>query len=299
MNSVVAEPSGPQSPVPAPPSRPRLIVSDLDGTFLSPDGTVSSRNAAAVTAAERAGIGVIFATGRPLRWLDPVLGHLDRDIPAAAGLEGALAIASNGAMIYDLVRREVLESELISAEEAVAAITELRAAIPGVVFGLDSGHQAGYEPGYRAVRGISWDIDADPYARVADLDELLDSAPFGKLLVLHPDSDPDRLTGQVREVLGDRLAATHSSPTRALVEVSAPGVSKAAALSRLCAARGIAAAEVAAFGDMPNDLEMLSWAGMPHVMAEAHPDLLALGVPVIGSNADSAVGATIERWLAD
>jgi hydroxymethylpyrimidine pyrophosphatase-like HAD family hydrolase len=95
------------------------------------------------------------------------------------------------------------------------------------------------------------------------------------------------------------LAATHSSPDRPLVEVSAAGVSKAATLAALCERLGIAPDEVAAFGDMPNDLEMLAWVGMPYVMAHAHPDLLALtDTVVIGSNADSAVGATIEALIS-
>src|ERR671921_258981 len=45
---------------------PQLIVTDLDGTFLSPDGTVSEQNRAAVLAAQDVGIPVLFATGRPV-----------------------------------------------------------------------------------------------------------------------------------------------------------------------------------------------------------------------------------------
>jgi HAD superfamily hydrolase (TIGR01484 family) len=126
---------------------------------------------------------------------------------------------------------------------------------------------------------------------------MLTAGEFIKLLVLRDGTDADGLTSQVRKVLGDRLEATHSSPSRALVEVAAAGVSKAAALAALTERLGIDPREVAAFGDMPNDLQMLRWAGMPYVMGHAHPDLLALGATVIGSNRDSAVGATIESWL--
>ncbi|HMT86661.1 MAG TPA: HAD hydrolase family protein, partial [Arachnia sp.] len=71
---------------------PKLIATDLDGTFLSPDESVSQLNSEAVLAAQEAGITVLFATGRPVRWLEVI-----------RGLPGAhpTVIASNGAALYD------------------------------------------------------------------------------------------------------------------------------------------------------------------------------------------------------
>ena len=68
-------------------------------------------------------------------------------------------------------------------------------------------------------------------------------------------------------------------------------------LARICARLGIDAADVAAFGDMPNDLSMLSWVGKPHVVANAHPALLALGFATVPPNYESGVGQTIRRLL--
>ncbi len=268
--------------------RPRLIVSDLDGTFLSPDGTVSTRNLAAVEAVERAGIPVVFATGRPIRLLDPI-----RPLRRTH----AMVIASNGAMTYDLGGETVLTLQAISGSLAAQACAELRAAIPEVAFAVDTGHRAGYEPLYADHHGGSFGVDDDPHRTIGELPDLLAADDFVKLLVLRPGTAADELTDRVREVLAGRLSATHSSPDRALVEVAAAGVSKAATLARLCERLGVAAEDVAAFGDMPNDLEMLRWVGMAHVMEHGHPDLHGIGATVIGSNADSAVGATIESWL--
>jgi Cof subfamily protein (haloacid dehalogenase superfamily) len=269
--------------------RPKLIVSDLDGTFLSPNGTVSDRNLAAVAAAERAGIPVVFATGRPIRLLDPIRG-LRRT--------HATVIASNGAVTYDIGRELVLSISPISRDLAAQAFADLRAMVTGVAFGVETGTRAGYEPAYLVYDGDVFNIRDDPHRFVGELAELVADGEFVKLLVLREDGNVDELTDQVRSVLGDRLVVTHSSPARALVEVSAAGVSKAATLAALCERLGIAPEEVAAFGDMPNDLEMLRWVGMPHVMAHAHRDLLALDAVVIGSNADSAVGATIEAFVS-
>jgi len=275
-------------------ARPKLIVSDLDGTFLSPDGSVSPRNLAAVEAAEQAGIPVVFATGRPIRLLQPVRGL--RQLQATV-------IASNGAMLYDLGRESVLSMSAIPRALAAEAFADLRAAVDDLAFGVDTGIRAGYEPAYLSYHGDTFNIRDDPQRYVGNLSDLVGGqdheVEFVKLLVLREGGDVDELTGNVRQVLGDRLTATHSSPDRPLVEVAAAGVSKAATLAALCEQLGIAADEVAAFGDMPNDLEMLNWVGMPYVMADAHPELLALDhAVVIGSNAESAVGATVEALLA-
>ncbi len=94
------------------------------------------------------------------------------------------------------------------------------------------------------------------------------------------------------------MTATHSQlRDYGLVEISAPGVTKASMLRRFCARLGVRARHVAAFGDMPNDVDMLSWAGMPHIVANAHPALHALDFPVVGSNAESGVGRAILNWL--
>jgi hydroxymethylpyrimidine pyrophosphatase-like HAD family hydrolase len=68
---------------------------------------------------------------------------------------------------------------------------------------------------------------------------------------------------------------THSDVNDCLLEVSALGVSKASTLARLAASWGIEPADVVAFGDMPNDVDMLRWAGTGYAMADGHPEVLA------------------------
>lgn len=96
----------------------------------------------------------------------------------------------------------------------------------------------------------------------------------------------------------DRASFTRSSPT-ALLEVSGPGVSKASTLELCCAERGISAAEVVAFGDMPNDVEMLSWAGTSYAMGNAHPAALAAASGRTVTNNEDGVAVVIERIIAE
>ncbi len=86
---------------------------------------------------------------------------------------------------------------------------------------------------------------------------------------------------------------THSS--NLFVEVSAAGVTKAAALEGLCARLGVGAAPVVACGDMPNDLPMLRWAGHSVAVANAHPDVLAVVDEVTLSNNKDGVARVLDR----
>ena len=124
-----------------PPNPPiRLVATDLDGTLLCPDSTVSDRSAFAVRQARSAGIHVIPVTGRRPQstW----------KLAEAAGL-GPLGVCANGAMLVDLDgSRRVLETEAMAGDIALGAVELVRTAVPGIrlaAFGLE---RLAYEPGY-------------------------------------------------------------------------------------------------------------------------------------------------------
>ena len=265
---------------------PQLVVTDLDGTFLSPDGTVSAENRAAVRAAQDVGLPVLFATGRPVRWLDVV-----RDLPGAH----PTVIASNGAVLYDLGADRVLDRLCLDPAVALTALRAVRAARPSAAFAFESGTRFGYEPAYSTLRP---DDGTDPALERAPAEELAAREDCVKMLVQDATCDADTLLAEVSALVGDALTVTHSvARGHGLVEISGPGVSKASMLARCCERLGVDPARVAAFGDMPNDVDMLSFAGMPHVVANAHPLLLDGRYPVVPGNAESGVGRTIRGWV--
>ncbi len=274
----------PPAPVHTPASLPRLIATDLDGTLLRDDKTVSERTVAALSAAEEAGIEVFFVTGRPARWMDGVAEHTARH---------GMAICANGAAVYDLRRDLLLSCSPLDERDALRVARELRAAVPGTSFAIERAGSFHYEPGYVSL----W---ANPDSLVAPLEELLAHAcdqPLLKLLARHEGADPDAFLATARAVAGEHAEFTRSSPS-ALLEVSAAGVSKATTLARSCAGLGITADQVVAFGDMPNDLAMLRWAGTSYAVANAHPTVLAATTHRTAANEDDGVAQVIERILA-
>jgi hydroxymethylpyrimidine pyrophosphatase-like HAD family hydrolase len=117
--------------------------------------------------------------------------------------------------------------------------------------------------------------------------------PCAKLLALHPRMDADELHAVVHELVGHLVTATHSS-RRGLIEISAQGVTKATALATLAAQHEIKPAEAIAFGDMPNDLPMLIWAGTSYAVANAHPQVLATADHVTAANDDDGVARVLD-----
>ncbi len=275
--------------VPKNPTGPRLIATDLDGTLLRDDKSVSDRTIAALAAAEEAGIEVFFVTGRPARWMDVVSAHVHGH---------GLAICANGAAVVDLhAGGRIIEVRPLERARALAVVHALRAAAPGTTFAVELTTGIHYEPAYPP-------FYLDPVATIATAEKLLHEEPAGsgapvlKLLAHHPELTPDAFLALGRAAAGDLGSITRSSPT-ALLEISGPGVSKASTLELCCAERGIAPEEVVAFGDMPNDLEMLSWAGTSYAMGNAHPDVVAAASGHTVANNEDGVAVVIERILAE
>ncbi|MDQ3484166.1 MAG: HAD family hydrolase [Actinomycetota bacterium] len=256
---------------------PRLIASDLDGTLLDSSGALSSRSVSAFRDVQAVGIDVVIATARPPRWM-----HELTDVIGDHGV----AICSNGAYVYDVPARRVVSERLIVAEAVVGMVDALRQAIPGIAFAVESAAGFGREPSY-----------ADPHVsppdtQVSDIGDLLDPLP-GKLLARAPGLDEDAFLRRVTEVVGESALVAFSG-AGGLAEISAAGVTKAAVLSEWAAERGVGPHQVWAFGDMPNDVPMLAWAGTSFAVANAHGEVLAVADHVVGSNDDDGVARTLE-----
>ena len=257
---------------------PSLIATDLDGTIVRGDGTISPRTVAAFTRAEEAGARFVLVTGRPPRIMPR--------IAAAFGHRGS-AICANGALTYDMRTDTVTAQRLIPPEALAAAAAALRAAIPGIGIAVEyaDGHAAD-----NVYEAASWDVNTT-IPRVAD--DVLFATPASKLLGRHMGRTPDELLAVAAPMLDGLVNVSHSNG-KGLIEASAIGVSKASAVAELAASLGIGREAVLAFGDMPNDLPLLSWAGTSCAVANAHPDVLAAATRVIPSVDDDGVADYLE-----
>ena len=286
--SASARPSARRAPVVAPDPLPApmpglaMVASDLDGTLLDGDGELAPRTAAALDAARARGVEVVAVTGRPPRWLAPL----------ATALGGGLAVCANGGLVWDLgLSRAVAVHPFDPADVAeIAAV--LARELPGAAVALET------LAGFRRTPGYVLRPGAVEVVEPAGIDELLAQDPqVVKVLVRRPGATCDALLAAVRGCVAHLGEPTHSGAAAGLVEISARGVSKAGTLAGLAASRRITAGGVVAFGDMPNDLPMLAWAGTSWAMANAHPEVLAAADHVAPAHTEDGVARVVEALL--
>lgn len=267
--------------------RIRLIASDLDGTLLRDDKTITAHTAATIRAATAAGLFVVAATGRQYP-----------QVPAELVANGVSHIvASNGAIAVEPASRRVLFEELLQPPAIEAIVAFLAAELPRAKVSAvrDHGVRHAAAPGYADLltsleRDRFWRrLETEPLAAVV-------GEPTLKLTVRHP-----RLSAeQLRTTLADSgLTGFHATTSGApFLEIGAPGVTKATGVARLCELLGVAPHEVLAAGDARNDLELLGWAGVGVAVGNADPLTIAAADWVTASNEQDGVALAIQTVLA-
>lgn len=267
-----------------PTGRPRVVATDLDGTLLRPDGTVSDRTRHVLRRLDDTGVRVVFVTARPPRWLAEVAG-----LAASHGT----AICMNGAAVYDFATATMTDVQGFAVGQLRALMADLRATIPGVALAIERLDGPVYDPGFATEHPVPADLLR---TRVEDTLSTDPAHAVGKLLAVLDGAEPFDFFARVGATVGERAMLAYSGAV-GLAEMTAPTVTKAAALARWCASHGVAPHEVWAFGDMPNDLPMLGWAGRGVAVANAHPDVLAAAHAVAAANTDDGVARHLEQLL--
>lgn len=260
----------------------QLIATDLDGTLLRSDDTVSERTRAALAAASAAGAAHIIVTGRAVPWTKQIFADL--------GYRG-LAVCGQGSQVYDAGTGRLLTSMTLDRSVARLALEKLEAELGPLALaasrdGVDGQVLAG--PGYRVHDGPL------PYTPFQDRAELW-AEPLNKVYIQHPQLDDDALAKAARETVGDLVAVTMAG--EGVVELLPLGLSKAKGLALAARRLRISSARTLAFGDMPNDVPMFAWAGRGVAMENAHEELLSVADEVTASHNEDGIALVLERML--
>ncbi|HWV26161.1 MAG TPA: HAD-IIB family hydrolase, partial [Aeromicrobium sp.] len=197
------------------------MATDLDGTLLRSDGTVSDRTRTALEGAWAAGISTVFVTARPPRWLDDLVDHVG---------DHGIAICGNGAFVYDVAEQQVIESRGFSTADLLTLAGDLRQEIPGIRFAVERADGMGSEDDY-VYREETAGTTRGPLEELA-------ATTVGKLLARSDEMSSEDFLRAVAGVVGDRANLGFSGAI-GLAELTAPGVTKAAGLSIWCSEQGI------------------------------------------------------------
>ena len=248
---------------------------------------MTPRTRSAVHAAAAAGVRFVLATGRPPRWVRPVVEGL--------GL-APMAVCANGAVIYDSATDHIISAHTL-AVDALSEVAEIVSRVlPGAGLAVERVGKRAHDtatpqfissPGYEH----AW---LNPDNTEVSIEHLL-SAPAIKLLIRQPGACSADMAAVLAQHVGIEGDITYST-NNGLVEIMPLGISKATGVEEVARGWGISAADVVAFGDMANDIPMLKWAGHGVAMGNANPEVKVIADEVTATNAEDGVARVLERW---
>lgn len=271
----------------------RLIALDIDGTLLDSRWQLSEANRAAIAEAARRGIEVALVTGRRYDFAMPVAQRLDSPLTLIVN-NGALIRSKEGQThLRHLLPRETSQRvlRLTRSWREGAAVVFDRARENQVMLEVldpDDSMRYAYYARNREFIGIANPLETclteDPIQvmfsgkvePMREAEAALRSAPFGDEYSL--------------------AVTTYKSKDFSMLDVINPVCSKGSSLAEWAAIRGFAREEVMAIGDNHNDMEMLSFAGIPVVMGNGVPELKTFGWHETGTNDENGVALAIEHF---
>jgi hypothetical protein len=276
-----------------------MVGSDLDGTLLGPTLAVGPRSLAAIPRLAASGVEFVYVTGRPPRWLRPILSQTGH---------AGMAVCANGALVVDLAEERLVRRTAMEHALACTVALRLRDLVPGITFALERlidgaddardldqltvvGFEPAYDPPWARMPGVeSGDI----------LDLILRGEPV-KILAAPPAGtghDSDSLLALAEAEFAGALHITHSGTKDVLIEIMSGEIDKGIGFLEIAALRGVDVRHTVAVGDMPNDIALIRAAGTGYAVANAHPAARAAADHVIPSNSDDGVGRLLEAILA-
>lgn len=266
---------------------PLLIATDVDGTLLDDDERVTPRTREAVRAAVASGVQFVLATGRPPRWVPPVVDALGF---------APMAVCANGAVIYDPDQDRIISARTLSVDVLTELAEIATRVIPGAGLAVERVGRSAHDsatpqfvssPGYEH----AW---LNPDNTEVSIEDLL-SAPAVKLLIRKAGALSSDMAAILARHIGVQGDITYST-NNGLIEINPIGTSKATGIEEVARPLEITAEDVITFGDMPNDVSMLRWAGHGVAMGNAHPEAIAAANEVTAPNTDDGLARVLERW---
>ena len=263
----------------------KMIVLDLDDTLLRDDHTISERTKNALMEAQKQGVKVVLASGRPTFGMRKVAEELSLE------KFGSYILSFNGGKIIDCRTDEELFNSSLTAEEAhrLYEISKRE----GVSIHTYIGDEIITQDNHHYTK-VESEITGLPTKVVGSFTEAVD-VPVVKALMV---GDPEviaPLNVKLNEEIGNEYSITPSKPF--FLEFMVHGISKGSSLLTLIEKCGITREEVIAMGDSYNDVEMIKMAGLGVAMGNAPDDVKEIADYVTDTNMNDGVAKVVETFV--
>jgi len=267
-----------------------LLVSDLDGTLLRPDGTLSETTARVINAYIANGGLFTYATARSFTTASRVTAPLNLSLPV---------ITYGGAIIVDPRTGESRPARTLAAEAVAEVLAEARDSVQPIVFAMHEGRDRVFWRADRMTAGVDDFLrtrQGDPRLLPLESWSILDPASVFYISLIGDREAVDELRARLVEV-ALRCNVVHMediyAPGQWWLELTSPAGTKAVAVTAL--KRELAADTLICFGDNHNDLLMLAAADISLAVANATPAVRAAATNVIGANSADGVAWWISQ----
>lgn len=263
----------------------QLLALDLDGTLTNSQKIITPRTKSALMEAQRKGLRLVLASGRPTQGILPLAGELE------LARYGGFVLSFNGARILDLQGDRILWEETLLPER-IPGIYALAAAYGVSVLTYQDGRVVTETPGDPYIE-LECRVNGMPCQQVPSFVEAV-KAPVPKCLMTGEGRRMEQIEEKVREALPG-LSVYRSEPY--FIEIMPQNIDKARALEKLLSLLGVPQRQLAACGDGFNDISMIAYAGLGVAMANAVPAVQAAADAVTLSNDEDGVAEAVYRYM--
>lgn len=261
----------------------RLLLSDMDGTLLRPDHSLSERTVEAVGALRAAGVHFSLATGRPPRAMREMIEALGVDLPVAA-FNGGTLMHPDGRY---LVAHHVPRAAAIRTLELLSRYDEVEIWVFADDQWLLRDPHGPMVPREQQALGYPPTVVErfEPY--LDRIDKIVGASGNARLLV--------DLEAVLQPLVADQALASRSQP--AYLDITALLANKGEALVTLAQFLGVPLAQTAAIGDGGNDPAMFHRAGLAIAMGQAEDVIKRQADVVTGRNTEDGAAQAIEQLI--
>jgi Cof subfamily protein (haloacid dehalogenase superfamily) len=259
----------------------RLLLSDVDGTLVRMDKTLTERSIEAVHSLHDAGIGFAVTSGRPPRGMSMLVEPLALRTPLAA-FNGGLIVDPEMEVVEERVIPDDLVAPIVGLLESSQLSVWLYSGADWYVRDLDGPHVA------REASTVQFDPTL-----VSNYDNITNVA---KIVGVSDDHDAVATSAEdTRDQFGDHVSATRSQPY--YLDVTHPQANKGAVVKFLSAKYEIPTDEIATIGDMPNDVLMFAHSGLSIAMGNAGREVQRAARRVTTTNDDEGFANAVDRFI--
>ena len=266
----------------------RLIVSDLDGTLLKDDNTLSEYTKAMIHKVSEQGIDFMLATGRIFGGARLFAKELKLNTPILA-CNGALIKEAEGKLLYG---KPIGPDPLTEVFQIL-----LERKLYFHFYGEESFYTQKFSDHLTGFYAFNEKLSENERFPMIEIDpmEAREKDTIYKVLVQCGTGKEKRkeLYDQLIKIPGISVTSSWFDT----FDICADQVSKGIAIERYAKERGISQSEIICFGDNYNDMEMLQYAGLGIAVDNGVKELKEIADYVTGSNNEDGVAKAIEKFV--